>query len=597
MKVRNMIVAAALVCAHACIAADMSKTLHALFPVAETGFDPQALSDLYSSDVCRVIFDSPLELDYLARPYRLKTNVATAMPEIRDGGHTYVVKLRHGIYFTPDPAFKGAKRELTAEDFVFSWKRLLDPRVHSSFLWVLDGKVVGADAIVAAARKPGGKFDYDAPMEGLRALDRYTVELKLKAPDYDMLYQMSQPWMAAVAREVIAAYGDASTWAQAHPVGTGPYLLKDWRRGQRIVLEANPDYREEYFPESNDPDDRALAASMHGKRLPIIGRVEVSIIEESQPQLLAFNANELDYLHVPRDLVSKVIAGDRLLPEYAQRGAQWQRALLPTVQFQYFNMDDPVIGGYSKEKIALRRAMLMGFNVDEYIKVQWQGQAIAATQPVPPGLLGHDPTLKRLTRYDPAAARALLDKFGYRDRDGDGYRELPDGTPLTIERTARPDGLDRLLSELWQKNMAAIGIRMRFVVRPFSEQLKMGKQGQIQMGGLGWFSTVPSGETFYMLLSGGNVGQMNYSRFKLPQYDALFDRVKTLPHGPERAPLYRQMAELAAVYAPWQVDVFRFESTIVQPWVLGYKKNPFIVHPWQYLDIDPARRSNSAAKD
>ena len=209
-------------------------------------------------------------------------------------------------------------------------------------------------------------------------------------------------------------------------------------------------------------------------------------------------------------------------------------------------MEDPVVGGYSKEKIALRRAMVMGFNLDEYIKVMWQGQALPASQPVPSNLAGHDSTLKRFARYDPAGARALLDKFGYIDRDGDGFRETPDGKPLVVERTSRPDGLDRLLNELWQRNMQAIGIRMRFTVRPFPEQLKMGKQGQIQMGGLGWFSAVPEGQTFMMLLYGGNIGQFNYSRFHLPEYDRLYERAVTLPEGPERTLLFREMAEFAS---------------------------------------------------
>jgi ABC-type transport system substrate-binding protein len=579
-----------LACVQGAAAADMGKVLHDSFPVPETGFDPQALSDLYSADICRVIFDPLLELDYLARPFKLRPRTAEAMPEIRDGGRIYVFKLRKGIYFTSDPVFKGARRELTAEDYVFSWKRLLDPRVRSSYLWILDGKVVGADPIVEAARKPGGKFDYDAPMEGLRALDRYTLQLTLKAPDYSLIYQMTQPYMAAVAREVIAAYGDASTWAQANPVGTGPYVLRDWRRGQRIVLEANPEFREEYYPDSADPGDKPLLDAMRGKRLPIIGRIEVNVIEESQPQLLAFNSNALDVLHVPRDLVAKVIAGDRLLPEYAQRGVQWQRGMMPALTYQYFNMEDPVVGGYTKDKIALRRAMVMGFNVDEYIRIQWQGQAIAASQPVPPNLSGHDPSYKRLARYDPSAARALLDKFGYKDRDGDGFREMPDGGPLVVERTSRADGLDRLLNELWQKNMESIGIRMRFVVRPFPEQLKLGKQGQIQMGGLGWFSPVPDGETFMMLNYGGNIGQFNYARFKLPEYDRLFELSKTTPPGPERTRYYRQMTELIGIYAPWELGVYRMETTIVQPWVKGYKKNPFIPKPWAYLDIDTNKR-------
>ena len=112
------------------------------------------------------------------------------MPEIRDNGTTIVVRIKPGIHFTPDPAFKGKPRELIAEDYVYSWKRLIDPRMRSFWSFYLDGKLVGADELVAAA-KANGKFDYDARLEGLRALDRYTLQIKLKQPDYMLLEFMT----------------------------------------------------------------------------------------------------------------------------------------------------------------------------------------------------------------------------------------------------------------------------------------------------------------------------------------------------------------------------------------------------------------------
>src|SRR5438477_302498 len=207
-----------------------------------------------------------------------------------------------------------------AADYVYSWKRLLDPRVRSPFAWYLQGKIVGAERVLEAA-KESGRFDYDAPIEGLVALDRYTLRLKLKDPDYIMAGYMTQSPMAAVAREVIEAYADASGWAMANPVGTGPYMLKSWRRGAQIVLEANPNYRDEVFPDSNDPADKELVARMRGKKLPIVGRIEISIIEESNPRLLGFNSGALDYVNVPSDLSDHVLdASGRLKPEYVDRG-------------------------------------------------------------------------------------------------------------------------------------------------------------------------------------------------------------------------------------------------------------------------------------
>ena len=292
--------------------ADPAKTLRVTFPIAETGFDPQATSDYYSSHVERAIFDPLYEFDYLARPYKIIPNTAVAMPEISADGRVWKIRVRPGIYFNDDPAFKGKKRELMAEDYVYSMKRLLDPKVRAPMLWFLDGKIDGSDGVIAKAKETG-RLDYDVPISGLRAVDRYTLQITLKEPDYILQAYLSQVAMAAVAREVIEAYGDASGWAMANPVGTGPFRLKEWRRGQKIVLEANPNYRDEYYPQSSDPEDRERVAKMKGKRLPQVGRVEISIIEESNPQLLAFGNGELDYVNVPADLVGNVLGPNNAL--------------------------------------------------------------------------------------------------------------------------------------------------------------------------------------------------------------------------------------------------------------------------------------------
>jgi ABC-type transport system substrate-binding protein len=570
--------------------ADPAKTIRVSFPVAETGFDPQATSDYYSSHVERSIFETLYTFDYLARPHRIVPNTAAAMPEISADGRTWTIRLKKGIHFADDPAFKGRKRELTAADYVYSFKRLLDPRMRAPFLWFLDGKIEGADEVLAKA-KQDGRLDYDAPMAGLRALDRYTLQITLKEPDYVLRGFLTQSAMAAVAREVIEAYGDASGWAMANPVGTGPYRLVQWRRGQKIVLEANPDFREEFFPETGEPGDRELIAKMKGKRLPQAGRVEISIIEESNPQLLAFNTGELDYVNVPADLVANVLGpGNALEPDYAREGVTLHRVTQPALAYTYFNMEDPVVGGYTPDRIALRRAMIMGFNTQEMIRVWWQGQALVATQPIPPGVAGHSPGFVARAPYDPASAKALLDKFGYVDRDRDGWRDLPDGKPFTIVMASTPTGRDRERDELWKKNMTALGIRIDFLKQKWPDLLRMGRAGKLQMWPVGWINTYGEGDAFMQLLYSRNIGQSNYSRFALPEYDELYRQTKRLPDGAQRNAIYRKMAELVAAYNPWDLGVYRIENTVVRPWVLGYKKHVNLEHAWKYLDLDLARR-------
>ncbi|HET9045465.1 MAG TPA: ABC transporter substrate-binding protein [Casimicrobiaceae bacterium] len=572
---------------------DPKKVLRVSFPIAETGFDPQAAGDAYSNYVNRAIFDPLYKYDYLARPYKLVPNTAAALPDISPDGLTWTIHVKPGIYFADDPVFKGKRRELTAYDYVYSIKRILDPRMRSNALNVVQGRFVGGDDAIAKAKETG-KFDYETPIEGLQALDRFTVRFKLNFPDYELLANLTTSFLAAVAREAIDAYGDASGWAMANPVGTGPYKLKDWRRGQRIVLEPNPGFRDERYPKATNPADHALTAKLEGRKLPLIGQIEISIIEESNPRLLAFQKGSLDFVAVPVDLVPKVLEPDnKLKPEFAQKGIKLYRDVQPAISYLYFNMEDPVIGGYAPEKIALRRAISMAYNIDDDIRVLRQGQGAVATQIIPPGMSGYDATLDVRTKYDIAGARALLEKFGYKDRDGDGFREAPDGKPLTISMASPPSTQDRQGDELWQRSMNAIGVRVEFLKQKWPDLLKMARLGQLQAWRLGNINTTPEGFGMHGLLYSKNAGFSNLARFDLPEYDRAYEKARSLPDSPERTRELRRMSELVSAYAPWVMLAFRVENVLVQPWVLGYKYNPTNQYPFPYLDLDITRRDSA----
>ncbi len=571
-------------------AADSRKVLRVAIVSAETGFDPQATGDLYSTYVNRVIFEPPYTYDYLARPYRIVPNTAAAMPDISADGLTWTIRIKPGIYFTPDPAFNGRKRELTAADYAYALKRVIDPRMRSPNLQQFDGKFEGADAFVQKA-KADGKFDYDSPMPGLQALDRYTLRIKLTAPSYDMLADLTTDTAGAVAREVIEAYGDGNGWAMDHPVGTGPYVLKEWRRGQKMVLEANADYRDVRYPEAGDAGDARIAAKLKGRKLPFIGRVEVYVIEEGNPRLLAFEKGDLDYTTIPSELTPKVLdSGNKLNARYAKANVVLGRGIQPSISYTYFNMDDPVVGGYGKEHIALRRAISMAYNTDDDIRIMRKGQAQPATQPVPPGVTGYEPSFNGHASYDPAGARALLDKFGYVDRDGDGWRELPDGKPLVLRMSSTIGSFERQSDELWQRSLNAVGIKVEFVKQKFPDMVKMARAGNLQIWSLANTNTTTEGYGFYGLLYGPNAGLSNLARFNLPEFNKLYDESRRLPDSPARTKIFREMSSLVTAYAPWMINVYRIENVVVYPWVLGYKYNALNQHPWQYYDIDLSRK-------
>ncbi len=566
--------------------ADPGKVLRVVFRAAETGFDPQAISDLYSGYVTRAIFEPPFRYDFRARPHQVVPNTAEAMPEASKDGTQWTIRIRPGTYFAADAAFKGKKRELTAADYAYTWKRIVDPKLRSPALDLFDGKFVGMDALVAKA-KATGKFDYDAPVEGLQVIDRYTLRLKLTHPWWDLTADLTSSSAGAVAREVIDAYGDTSGFAMANPVGTGPYRLKQWRRGQQIVLEANPDFRGIPYVQSADPADKDANTRMRGKTLPLIGRVEIAIMDEGNPRVLAFEKAEIDYLDLPTDLVPNVMEPDHTLKaRFAEVGVVLQRGVQPSITYTYFNMEDPIVGGYANDRIALRRAIGMAYNVEEEIRILRNGQGLPATQILPPGVSGHDAKARFDAGFDPEGAKALLDRFGYIDRDKDGWRDLPDGKSMVLHRGTSPSVLERQYDELWQRNMTAIGVKIEMVTRKWPDLLKMARGGQLQMWQLANTSTSTEGYSFLGMLYGPNAGLGNLSRFRQADYDRLYVESKSLPDGAQRAKLVREMSKIAAAYGPWKLNSFRIENVVVYPWVIGYKYNPFNQHPWQYLDID-----------
>jgi ABC-type transport system substrate-binding protein len=567
-------------------AADSTKVVRQVFPAAETGFDPAGVQDLYSATIEQAIFETLLTYDYLARPSKLVPLTAEALPEITDDGKTYTLHVRKGIYFYDDPAFKGKKRELTATDYAYSLKRLIDPKIHSPWAWLVEGKIVGLDELAETAKKTG-RFDYEAKVAGLETPDRYTLRIRLKNTDYNLSYILAHEPTSAVAREVIEAYADVTGRAMANPVGTGPYRLTQWVRSSKIVLEANPGYRGFTWNfTSSDPADQKLIAEMKGKKMPQIGRVEVSIIEEDQARLLAFQSGELDLMDLGGPLAPNVLDGDKLKPEFAKKGVKLSRIIDPAIIYHYWNLQDPVVGGMSKEKIALRRAMAMAYDVDLEVKVVRNDQAVEAQYPIPPGVVGHDPSYRSPVRHDVASANKLLDAFGYR-KGLDGYRNLPDGKPFTIRYASRPDSLGRQQDELWKKAFDSIGIRMEVQKDKFPELLKLERQCKLMMRTASWIADWPDAENFMQLLYGPNTGQNNNACAKIPEYDKLYEQSLRMPPSPERDKLYHEMTRIIEAYAPWRLDVLTYRNMLVAPRILGYRKHPILHNEWAYIDVAP----------
>ncbi len=559
--------------------------------------DPTRISSVLVANVIENIMEPMLSYDYLARPLKLVPNTLASMPEISEGGRIYLCRLKRGVLFSPDPAFKGEPRELTAADYAYGIRRLFNPKNQSSQFFVVEGKIAGANKLRKAALD-GARFDDDTPIAGLQVQDRYTLRITLNEPDVNFLHVLAQQNLAAVAREVVDFYGDD---VGLHPVGTGPFQVLSARAGSQLVLVANPNYREEIFnaEPGDDPHAQKIAAELKGRRLPLIDRVELTYTVEDQPMWLAFLGRDLDYLiNLPVAFMNSAIPGGKIAPNLQKQNIAVHRYVYPAVWFGAFNMLDGVVGGYTPERVALRRAIALGFDRDKAINTIFNGGALPANGVVPPGVAGFDASfVTNAFDTDLARAKALLDTYGYIDRDGDGWREAPDGSRLEIIFGSISQPRFRPWDELWAKTFQQLGLRMKIEKMHQAQLTKQLMSAKHQLAMTAWNMDYPDGEDFFVILDGAAAGTANTTHFSLPAFDRLFAQSKKLTDSPERNLLYRQMDKLAIAYMPMVMHFYPVRAALVQPWVKGYKPHPVHLEPWKYIDIDVAARRTATGRN
>jgi ABC-type transport system substrate-binding protein len=578
---------------------DGKKVLRVCFLIAETGFDPAQISDIYSRTITPHIFEALYRYDHLARPIKIVPQTADGEPVVSDDFRTFTVKIQRGIFFADDEAFKGQKRELTAADYVYSYKRFADPATKSPGWSTLSSwGILGLNELRKDAIDNKKPFDYDREIEGLRALDRYTLQVKVATPRPRHVETMmaGSDLYGAVAREVVEFYGDK---IMAHPVGTGPYRLAQWRRSSFIALERNPTFREmrwEAHPAADDLDGQAIAKKLRGKRLPIVDRVEISIVEEAQPRWLSFRNRQFDYLEVPGEFVPVAMPGGKPAGDLARAGIQMQRVLVPDIVLSYFNMEDPVVGGMEPAKVALRRAICLGVDTEREIRLTRRGLGIPAQSIVVPHNSGYDPKFRSESgEYSVSRAKALLDLFGYTDKNSDGWREQPDGSPLELVYATSPDQTSRQLNEEWRRNMHALGIRIRFAPAKWPENLKSARAGKLMMWGVGSLAASSDGHQNLQRLYGPQGGQQNLARFKHAEFDKVYERIAEIPDGPERLALFDRAKRIGVAFAPYKFHCHRFRVDAQYPWLTGWRRPLFWQEWYHMVDVDMGMRAGADA--
>jgi ABC-type transport system substrate-binding protein len=351
----------------------------------------------------------------------------------------------------------------------------------------------------------------------------------------------------------------------AHPVGTGPFRLAQWRRASRIVLERSTSYRQRVYEgtPADEPIAQSIAAQLQGKALPLVDRIVVDIVEEAQPRWLSFLQGDFDWMAVPATFTPLAVPGGQLAPFLRKKGVQLQTELQAVMAMHYFSMEDPVVGGYTPDKVALRRAIALAYDEPADIRLLRHGMAIPAQSTITPHTFGYEEDYRSdMSAHDPARAKALLDVYGYTDLNGDGWREMPDGKPLVLRIASLASQEDRAANELWKRSLNAVGLKVEFDVSTWPELLKKTRTGGLQIWGFRWSAGSPDGGFFL----------------------SIYEEQRRLPDGPQRLALMRQAKDLLVAYMPYKVHRHDIVPVLLQPWLRHYWLHPFMRDTWQYLD-------------
>jgi ABC-type transport system substrate-binding protein len=560
-----------------------ARTLH-LASARVRGFDPAKVSDVASAKAIQLVYETLLQIAYLDRPYRLEPLLLETMPERSMDGLRYTFRLRRGIYFADDPCFPGGKgREVTAEDVIYAIKRIADRKVASSGWWAFENRIAGLDAFREAS---GGDAptDYERPVEGLVARDRYTIEVTLVNPFPQFLWVLAMHYAAVVPREAVEYYGERFS---SRPVGTGPYRLAEWRRNYRMIFERNPKWREtkrtDGYPTAGEPGDEAAGLLAYaGRPLPLIDRIVMSVVADPATQWLMFLRGELDETEISRDNWGVVMdESGALRSDLAARGIRLSVAPQLRINYIGFNMDDPVVG----PNRALRQALTLAFNTDEWIRLH-NGRVKRALGPIPSALPGYEPDYQPFA-FNLERARARLAEAGYPGgRDPRTGRRLE----LTLE-LGRADDIElRQAAELIAAFFERMGVvlRLSFNNGPaFFEKLE---RGQAQMFYVGWLGDYPDAENFLQCLYGPNAdGGPNRANYRNPDFDRLFERARVMEDSPERTALYSALARIAIDDCPWIFVSEPLSYTLYQSRLLNRKPHLFPYGIEKYYALEPSR--------
>ncbi|MEW6056613.1 MAG: ABC transporter substrate-binding protein [Bdellovibrionota bacterium] len=528
--------------------------------------DPHVTKDVYSSQAQSLFYETLYHYHYLKRPFEIVPVIAESLPEVSKDRKTYKIRLKKGIHFHDDACFPGGKgREVKADDVVYLFHRMATPNFSSPIYGALEDNIEGIKDF------HNGK----APsITGVRAIDPYTVEIRLERILPRFLHILTDMRTAILPKECVEKYGDAFA---RRAVGTGAFVLQEADLASKIVAVRNPNYRHMTYPAEGSVDDaeKGLLADA-GKELPLLDKVVFEVVVEAQPRWLKFMKGEYELIGIPKDNLPHALEGEKLSSELQARGIKLFRSIRSDVTATIFNMDDPVWG----KKKELRQAYALTLDVPKIIEVQYGNQAIRAHSMIDPSMYGYDPAFKsKWAVRDVKRARALIAKAGYPDGKG-----LP---PIIYPRDSST--LSRQLEELLKAQLAEAGITLQAVPMTWPEMMRTQQTRNFVAMGIGMVSTVPDVEDMMGIINSKMIfSTQNSAAYRNPRVDKLIDEITMIENGPARLAKIKEMIAILDEDLPYVPLTHRIGNQLVQSWVKNhvYTDNLLLGHFVKYHRIE-----------
>ncbi len=552
------------------------------------GFDPVDAGDVESAAEVSRVYEGLLEYSYLERPYMAIPRLAEGLPEISTDGLTYTFKIKPGVHFIDDPCFPGGKgREVEAADFVYSFKRVLDPHLESQGDWIFADHILGSNEWVKKFTGSKGAADYSVPLPGFQATDRFTLQIHLTKPYPQLMYVLTMCYAFAVPHEAVEYYGDQF---RRHPVGTGPFRLKSWQQNYRLEFERNPTFSGQTYPDKGEPSDQAdgLLADA-GKPLPLLDRIVEYDIREFYTTWQMFLGGRIASSGINKDYFEKAITPDLgLSSDLGKRGIRLYKTPELATDYIGFNMSDPAVGTSSDSATnvrhrKLRQAFATAIDVKKFVQVIFNNRYTPANSLIPPGVAGHNDKPYPY-EYDLARAKQMIAEAGYPEG------RTPDGSPLRLTMIMAGSGSTdaRQEADFFEESLRAIGVELVVQQLSFAEYLRREHDGETQVFIAGWVIDYPDAQNFLQLFYGPNkCPGINATNYQNPEFDRLYERIITMGDSPERTALYEQMADMTTEDCTWALLAYPLAYGLFQPWFQDYKPHGFPYPNAKYYKVGP----------